>query len=203
MIATLCPLCQSVPFHDLPPFPDGSYNRTLSGYEDFHVFLHNDTKDEIPNPFGFQHHTNLESLRSASASGCELCRQIEMQADGVLADIAAKYARYAQFPEVNLGVNDPSFHLWITKRADGGDGFWVSTKSASAPDRMLFPIATFGFCSEDGDFIIPRSPHCFVWLIICLYTTRRPLKLGFSWPSSERTARRQSPGSRCQMGGNV
>jgi hypothetical protein len=100
-------------------------------------------------------------LRSASASGCELCRQIETHADGVLADIATKYARYAQFPEVNLGAHDPSFHLWITKRPDGGEGFWVSTKSASKPDRLLFPISTFGFCSEDGESIIPRSPPLF------------------------------------------
>jgi hypothetical protein len=161
MSATLCQQCQSIPFHDLPPFPDGSYDRTLSGYEDFHTFLHYDRNDEIPNPFGFQHHTNLESLRRASASGCELCRQIETHADGVLADIATKNARYAQFPEVKFGAHDPSFNLWITKRPDGEEGFWVSTKSASAPDRLLFPISTFGFCSEDGDFIMPRSPPLF------------------------------------------
>jgi hypothetical protein len=153
--AKLCSLCQRIPFHDLPPFPDSSYTRTVSGKQ-FLLQLIRDNDPEhkqepVPEPLGLRHHPDLASLRSASAAGCDLCREIERHADCVLEDIASIKARYADSPRVSLNPGDPSFELWVTRRGEGGDGFWVSTKSASRRDNLLFVVATFGFCAESGE----------------------------------------------------
>ena len=148
----LCPLCQRIPFHDLPPFPDSSYTRTLTGKVFLHNLIHRNSKNEpIPEPLGLRHHPDLASLRAASASGCELCREIERYADGVLENIAGINAEYANSPKLLSQTADPSFELWVTRRGEGGDGFWVSTKSVSRPGHYLSVIATFGFCAESGE----------------------------------------------------
>lgn len=149
--ATLCQLCQSIPLDDLPPFPDASYTRTLSGYKHLTQLVHREMHDPIPETLSFHHHPELESLRRASAAGCDLCRQIEVQADAVLADIAKRDAKWAGFPDVRSLPGDPSFDLWVTGRGEGGEGFWVVAKSVSEAERLLFPIATFGFCADDGE----------------------------------------------------
>jgi hypothetical protein len=161
MTSILCQLCQTVPFHDLPQFLDESYFRSNSGQPNLHA-MHRDTLEEVPILFGFHHHPDLESLRRASTSGCELCRLIEIEADALLVDISERNLKYSQFPEVlaRLDACDPSFDLWITKRPKGGDGFWVVAKSASAPEELLFLVATFGFCSEDGTSVVPKQPYC-------------------------------------------
>ena len=156
--ATLCELCQSIPFLDLPHFPDDSYTRTATGKEHLQELIHHKLDDPIPEPLGFHHHPKLESLRRASAAGCELCRQIEIQADRLLEDIAERKARWVEYPSVATPTGDPSFDLWVTRRGEGGDGFWVSAKSVSKPDKLLFVVATFGFCAEDGKFIKHVEP---------------------------------------------
>lgn len=156
--ATLCELCQSISFHDLPPFPDDSYIRTLSGYEHLQEAIHREKDPLIPEPLGFHHHPDLEGLRRASAAGCELCRQVEIQADRLLGDVAEEKAWIAGYPEVRARPTDPSFDLWVTKRGQGGDGFWVVTKSASMPEKELYIVATFGFCSENGELSADLQP---------------------------------------------
>lgn len=151
--AKLCELCQSIPFGDLPPFPEDSYYVTLSGYEHLQEAIHREMHEPIPEPLGFHHHPDLESLRRASAAGCELCCQVEIQAECLLMDVAAQAEWYAEYPEIKEPSGDPSFDLWVTKRSGGGDGLWVLAKSASEPEGVLFVVATFGFCSEDGRFV--------------------------------------------------
>ncbi|SPN99258.1 uncharacterized protein DNG_02295 [Cephalotrichum gorgonifer] len=149
--ATLCQLCQSISLQSLPPFPDDSYRRTVSGRPNLQKLVHREENDPIPTPFGFPHHLSLEALRAASAASCELCRQIETGADGLLADLTSEKEWRAKYPEVPAERGDPSFELWITKRGEGGDGFWVSTKCASEPENTLFIVATFGLCIDDDD----------------------------------------------------
>jgi hypothetical protein len=167
--ANLCSLCKSIPFHDLPPFPDSSYMRTLSGNKYLHRLIHRAAANEpapdpIPDPLGFRHHPDLESLRASSAAGCDICREIKRLGDGVLADIEEDKKWYAEHPRVQMNVCDPSFELWITKRGEGGDGFWVTTKSISEPARALFVIATFGYCVENGEAFLFPSQFLQGWL---------------------------------------
>jgi len=158
MSCILCQVCQATPWHDLPRFPDESCVTTRSSWPNFHRIIHRDTLEDLPDPFGFHHHAGLENVRNASASGCELCRMIEIEADALLVDIAERNLKHSQSSRVLTRKDpaDPSFDLWITRRPEGGDGFWMVTKSASAPDRLLYLVATFGFCSENGTAIVLR-----------------------------------------------
>lgn len=131
-----------------PPLPDSSYTHIASGYKNLAELVHRTTNDPVPDSLGFHYHLSLESL-SASAGHCDLCRQIEIQADALLADVAKRNAKWAEFPDVRTRPGDPSFDLWIKARAEAGDGLWVVSRSVSEPETVLFPIATFGFCSED------------------------------------------------------
>lgn len=160
MPSTLCQLCQTIPLNDLPRFPDDSYGRGLSGMPKLHTMWHFDTMEEPCDPLGFHYHDGLESLRSASASGCELCRLVEIEADALLVDIAERNLKYAKYPEEIKQRHplDPSFDLWITQRPEGGDGFWVIAKSMSEPKKRLFLVATFGFGSENGAATVSAQP---------------------------------------------
>jgi hypothetical protein len=169
--AKLCSLCQRIPFHGLPPFPDSSYTGTISGMQYLVELFRDDTKHKpVPEPLGLRHHADLASLRSAAASGCDLCREIERHADCVLGDIASVKAMYADSPRVSLKPGDPTFELWVTRRGEGGDGFWVSTKSASSGDKYLFVIATFGFCADTGEalFALLLPLLLLLFLLVCL-----------------------------------
>ncbi|KAL1838926.1 hypothetical protein VTJ49DRAFT_2057 [Mycothermus thermophilus] len=165
--ANLCSLCRSIPFHDLPPFPDALFSCTPSGKHYLQKLIHSEIYSQapVPDPLGFQHHPDLASLRAASAAGCELCREIERLADGVLADIADWEQTYSKYSGWSGRRDDPSFELWITRRGDfekekkrfseshgdvKADGFWVSTRSKSYPNEWFFTVATFGYCVE-GD----------------------------------------------------
>ena len=141
--ATLCQVCQTIPLHDLTPFPDSSYTRSLSGYTHVHELIHRPShNDPVPPSLGFPHHPSLEALRAASAAGCDLCREIEIQADDVLGDIDQRNETWPRLQKVPTPAGDPSFDLRVTARGEGGDGFWVVTKSESNPN-ILFPIAMY------------------------------------------------------------
>ncbi|KAL2270739.1 hypothetical protein VTJ83DRAFT_110 [Remersonia thermophila] len=164
--ANLCSLCRSIPFHDLPPFPDASLTRTSTGKRYLQKLFRRESRGDapIPDPFGVRHHRDLASLRAASAAGCELCREIERFADGVLADMADVERWYSNYPELTPAPPDPSFELWVTRRGGmqretkphGGcgdavaDGFWVSTLSKSQASLSVYNVAAFGYC-VDGD----------------------------------------------------
>lgn len=155
MTSNLCQLCKTIPLQDLPRFPDESYIATLTGRQHLQRLIHKDSLDDIPGPLGFHHHETLESLRTASASGCELCQLIEAEADALLADIAERNLEYSQFPDVLARIDsDPCFDLWVTARPEGGDGLWIITKSASRPDKELFVVATLNFAFAYGMTII-------------------------------------------------
>lgn len=148
--ATLCQLCQSIPLHDLPNLPQHYIKSSEDGLHELDGRPeHLSPTGTIPGPLGFPHHPDLESLRRASAAGCELCREIERGADGLL---AAVMRHKSENPLAWSLVGDPTFDLWVTKRPEGGDGFWVVTKSSVEAEKFLYAIATFGLCTEDSEF---------------------------------------------------
>lgn len=80
-----------------------------------------------------------------TAAGCEICRLIETQADGLL-----DYIETSKFPTRGLGPARPLFDLWLTKRPYGGDGFWVLTNSTRGTGRALLILAAITFSCDGG-----------------------------------------------------
>ncbi|KXH48486.1 HET domain-containing protein [Colletotrichum simmondsii] len=151
----LCDLCKSIPWEDLPPFPNENFMKTLSGYPRFHHLVLKSQLIEKDTPikrFGVQYHANLQSLRQAASSGCELCQIIEREADALIEEIAG-----LPQPRRGLMQTEPSWDMWLTKRSEpevSGDGFWVVNRSSWGSDKWLVPIASIGFSSDEDD---PRT----------------------------------------------
>lgn len=141
----LCDLCQTISHQDLPPYPEEYECYVSTGDYFFPAKRRDRNKNTQPEPLGFPHHPTLESLRQASAAGCEICRLIKTQADGLLGHIEtygpAKHS---------LGRAYPLFDLWLTKRPYGGDGFWVLTNSSHGTGRVLLILAAIVFSCDDG-----------------------------------------------------
>ena len=154
-VMSLCDLCASIPLEGLPPFPEERYIKTLSGKPHFQCMVLKREYDEAPEPPKFQHHADLESLRHAAGAGCGLCRLIEAQVDAILGDIGSLDARRRDV----YGL-PPSFDLWLTKRPKGGQGFWAVTSCGGKRDDAIIPVATIGFCAEDGGFCVCGMPTC-------------------------------------------
>ncbi|KPM42686.1 hypothetical protein AK830_g3835 [Neonectria ditissima] len=143
-MAHLCELCESVIHDELPPFPDKAYTRTLSGKPHFQ-HLYRNTSEHSLETFGFRFHPDLDSLRRAAENGCDLCRLIESQADAVLSDIAG-----LEEPVLGVYQAQPTFDLYITKRADDGDGFWVLSSATWKEGKYVVPVAAISFGADEG-----------------------------------------------------
>jgi hypothetical protein len=143
--ARLCQLCQSIPFHDLPALSPHFIGGSKDGVHelDGQPVEGGSFREKADGPLGFPHHVSLESLRHASAAGCELCREIETGAGDLL---AAVLRRFAAGPDLRTRVGDPTFDLWVTKRAKTGDGFWVFYQELSR---------------GRGDAVC----HCYIWFL--------------------------------------
>jgi hypothetical protein len=144
---SLCDLCASIPLEGLPPFPEERYNLSVSGKPHFQSMTVKEEYIDAPEPPKFQYHTDLQSLRRAAGTGCGLCRLIEVQVDAVLSDIAG-------FDEIDRRVYrlPSSFNFWLTKRPEGGQGFWVLTSCGGEHGHEIIPVATIAFCAEEGKF---------------------------------------------------
>jgi hypothetical protein len=180
--AILCQLCQSIPLHDLPELPPG-YSKIatfggdlgfLDGRPEHDGRIDTLGIDPGDGPVGFPHHPDLKSLRRSSAAGCDLCRELEREADTVRANVEKRNVRS---PYLQFTYGDPTFDLLITKRSPYGDGFWVWSKSSVAAERVLFVVATYGFCAEDSEFIFCLA--CLL-LSISLATPKPPMVLEVS-----------------------
>ena len=152
--ASLCQLCQSIPFHDLPELPFGYVGgggclEALYREPRIRPDQSYDILEPLEGPVGFPHHPDLESLRRASAAGCELCRELERATNTMQEAVAW---RKAEDPHMREALDDPTFDLRLTKRSPCGDGFWVVTRSLVKADEVLYVVGTFGFCAEDGEF---------------------------------------------------
>ncbi|RAQ80318.1 hypothetical protein COH21_013023, partial [Aspergillus flavus] len=132
---------------------------------------------------GVPHHPNLDSLRGASAAGCELCYIIETQVDGLISDIETGEI-ISHEPE----LSKPHFDLWLTRRLDG-DGFIVltpdNTNTWLAPSDIaqhtVLVLGAMVFCCDEGDSLatvfrgrLPRDTldtaachHFASWIVDC------------------------------------
>lgn len=157
-IMSLCDLCKRIPFDNLPSVPAGFWNgRPSEKY--IHPF-YSFSEERYADPLGHPHQRNLEELQ-ASAEKCELCKLLATQAELFVAE-------YNGLDEKNRFRGDayggyPDFDLWLTKRRDGGDGFWVFT---SGKDRFngkretIFLLATVGFCVTEGSLSVTHKCKC-------------------------------------------
>ncbi|KAK1979049.1 hypothetical protein LZ30DRAFT_772400 [Colletotrichum cereale] len=97
---SLCELCSSIPLENLPPFPLENFDRNLSGYARIHhMFLKRQKREkDVPiKQFGIQYHADLDSLRKAASTGCELCQAIGQETDALIEEIAT-------LPQPRLGL---------------------------------------------------------------------------------------------------
>ncbi|OOO05060.1 Heterokaryon incompatibility [Aspergillus oryzae] len=170
---TLCELCRSIPLGDLPPFPNGKIHFRLGRHEI--LFEINNEDDRSPrDALGVPHHPNLDSLREASAAGCELCYIIETQVNGLISDIEIQEMIWHKSVS-----SKPHFDLWLTRRLEG-DGFIVLTPdntnswlapSATARHTVLVladPLATVFRGRLPRDTLDTAACHRFAsWIVDC------------------------------------
>ena len=88
-----------------------------------------------------RHYANIEGLRRAAAEGCGLCLLIQGEADAILAELDGLEGLMKHY-----SGSPPTFDMWLTKRPEGGQGFWVLSEcSTSAKGAVTIPVAAFGF----------------------------------------------------------
>lgn len=139
------------PFRRPPPFPNGKIHFPL-GCHAILFELQNEDDRSPRHALGVPHHPNLDSLRGASAAGCELCYIIETQVDGLISDIETGEI-ISHEPE----LSKPHFDLWLTRRLDG-DGFIVltpdNTNTWLAPSDIaqhtVLVLGAMVFCCDEG-----------------------------------------------------
>ena len=142
----LCGLCKSIPFKNLPALPP-SWGAN-AGEEDLQYFIHiykDEPYDHGPS-LGFPHQKSLEALK-ASASACVLC---SLLCDSIYKLIAVygEHRKDPVFSYYDRGGLPSTYHLWLNKRIDGGDGFLAFT--ASQNDRQIYLVAGVGLCVDEG-----------------------------------------------------
>ncbi|PIG82480.1 hypothetical protein AARAC_005766 [Aspergillus arachidicola] len=83
---TLCEICRSIPLEDLPAFPKRDRVIAFQGRHAI-IDLASDGDQSPWDTVGFPHHPSMDSLRRASAVGCELCRILVAQTNEAIVDI--------------------------------------------------------------------------------------------------------------------
>jgi hypothetical protein len=142
---TICDLCRSIPLEgeELPSIPSTCENyRSMWRYvHEFNARLLEDKHNE-PLPTGFPFHPNLESLTS-SAENCDLCSLILSAIENALKELNDP------IPTNKLwDIPNPTWKLFLTKRREGGDGFWVFTECENG--RKFCLVAAIGLCVKEG-----------------------------------------------------
>jgi hypothetical protein len=158
---TLCCVCQSIPFHDLPEPPaQWRGSLALSGIESLQEFLNesrhqSEASTRHEDDLGFPHQSTVVALY-ASAIDCGLCRLLKQSVESFVKLVqGGRNARPLTAEEPSsrdmFGTWDPDqdFSLWLTKRLDGGKGFLAFTPSAS-PQTSIYLVGAIGFCVDDG-----------------------------------------------------
>ncbi|CEJ82949.1 hypothetical protein VHEMI02987 [[Torrubiella] hemipterigena] len=149
---TVCQVCESIAFDDLPGFPWDSYATGLSGKQYQHSFYR-----MLPEPpdaavSTVRYHANLESLRAAAAAECALCVIILAQVEALLAELVELH-KLAEAREARL-YPTPTFDMWLVRRPDGDQGFWVMSEVPKSKDMSTISlIAAFAFAVPDDDLL--------------------------------------------------
>ena len=146
---SLCSLCRSIPFENLPHLPLRWRGGVSSIQDHFSmpVFcLDRKLSSGSNEPLGFPHHNSLEVL-AASASDCELCGLIYHSTSFVASYREAE--KDPVFSHYQSGSGLPcELQLWLTRRLNGGDGFLTFVRARSG--NLIFLVCAVGFCVEDG-----------------------------------------------------
>jgi hypothetical protein len=142
---TICELCRSIPLEGegLPSIPSTCRNHR-STWRYIHEFDVGPLKEKHnePLPTGFPFHPSLESLTS-SAENCDLCSLVLSAIENALKELNDP------MPINKLrGIPNPTWKLCLTKRRQGGDGFWVFTECENG--RKFFLVAAIGLCVKEG-----------------------------------------------------
>lgn len=144
---SLCGICSSIDFQNLPAFPTAEYQLYLAGLQHAQVFSkkRGTSDDAIAALSRVRHHPSLANLRTAVDNGCKLCKLILAQADALLAELQTLR------PERYRNDYLPTFDMWLSQREEGGQGFCVMSSSGDQPGcARVVPVAAFGFVMGDG-----------------------------------------------------
>jgi hypothetical protein len=147
-----CLLCASIPFEHLPDGPS-SYERVSFPWKYIHTFwgavngklMHNYPHKALRFPY----HPNIEALR-ASANHCELCDLILTAVEKAISEYNVATAE--QTTKFNRLAAVLTFELWLTKRSDKGDGFWVFSSSGNR--AVIHLVAAVGLCVREGRHVL-------------------------------------------------
>lgn len=147
----VCQVCESIAFDNLPAFPWDRYATGLSGKQYQHSFYRMVPEAPDTAVSSVRYHANLEALRAAAAAECALCVIILAQAEALLAELVELH-KHAEAAEARL-YPTPTFDMWLVRRPDGDQGFWVMSEGPKSKDMALVSlIAAFAFAVPDGSY---------------------------------------------------
>lgn len=142
---TLCSLCQSTPFRDLPEL-SSIWWPSISGDPDRNQFHIN--KGSTPSDIlRFPHQPSLEALETSAASCgvCSLIKESVVKFNAAYRTAEQNDPRFVHFDRHGYPVN---FQLWLTRRLDNGDGFLAFAYGRSG--KSIFLVGAIGFCVGNG-----------------------------------------------------
>lgn len=131
IMASLCSLCSSISFLDLPPHPCSlaghhipfKVDSVLLPYLTKPFITPEGKKQALPvGSLGLAHHPPLLDLQTA-AKNCDICALIEQSVDSVRATL--ELAKQDKFYAAYDKTGPPIWEFWMSKRKDGEDGFSV------------------------------------------------------------------------------
>ncbi|KAJ6781115.1 hypothetical protein PWT90_00696 [Aphanocladium album] len=148
-IMTLCSVCDSISFADLPPFAQDEHAVCLTGTEYIHAVRRHRDFSRDPATSSVRHHANAERLREAASAGCELCVGIRDQLDLLQCEMDALDE---QWKKQYRNCYQPTVDMWLVRRPGGGQGFWVLSESIQSKDeKELIPISAFNFSVPEAN----------------------------------------------------
>jgi hypothetical protein len=147
-MASLCEICQSIPFKNLPPIPDnfGSYVPEGPKSNIYKLFWYGSEENAEGPSIGWTHSKSLKQM-NAESEACVLCK--------LLTDPRGQLARDYAEAEVNenfasgnqtQGLSDGP--LGLLARVDGSDGFMLILRAKNP--KFWFVVTVVGLCVDEG-----------------------------------------------------
>lgn len=143
---TLCTLCKGIPWETLPSAPP-DLDIELSGYPYLQPFY-----GWPEDARGYSHHQSIEALRnSATVLSCDLCCLILKQVESCQSELEELKPKWEA--DTITKYDWPLWELWIVKRENGGDGFWVMSLTDGEEKKEVRLVAAIGLCVRDGEIL--------------------------------------------------
>ncbi|KAK7523485.1 heterokaryon incompatibility protein-domain-containing protein [Phyllosticta citriasiana] len=159
----LCKLCLTIPFENLPPFPESPDHFRVADQDDMPELWYGipgsrKSRDAPKDPLGFPYHQNFSRLED-SAVTCSLCRLVQA---GVLRwkELHGKALRtdrsFAEFRADKQPFPEKQ-RLWLTRRPSNSKGFVVLARN---PTRLgVYLLAGVSFGVKAGGFCHIQQLH--------------------------------------------